>query len=106
MKKLLALIFVSLAVADVQAKEPKPQKLLFWPRMEYPVEARRQHMEGAGVYVLDVNKRGLVTAVHVAISSGHALLDQAAIDAFRKCRFKTPCAPRVKIPAHWSLSVR
>jgi TonB family protein len=106
MKARIVIFLVAFVCWTAQAKEQPPETMIFRTRIEYPLKARVAKMEGAGVYVLDVDNRGLVTAAHVAISSGHKLLDQAAIDAMLKFRFKPGGNARVKIPARWKLSDR
>jgi TonB family protein len=60
---------------------------------EYPLEARQRHATGAGIFVLRVQvKSGRVKEVEVARSTGHAILDAAAVKALKKWRFK-PGAP-------------
>lgn len=100
----VVLIFIGvLELHSASAKEKPPAKVLFKTRVEYPLEARRLRQEGSGIYVLDIDKRGNVTAVHVAISSGHRLLDNAALEAFRKFKFEPGTESRVKIPSNWTL---
>jgi TonB family protein len=61
----------------------------YTPKPEYPVEARVGHFTGAGIFVIVVHvNTGRVAEVHVARSTGHAILDQAAVRAFRQWRFK------------------
>lgn len=56
---------------------------------EYPFEARRQRMVGDGVFILDVNSQtGIVRSVRISKTTGHKLLDDAAMAALRKWRFK------------------
>jgi TonB family protein len=60
---------------------------------EYPLEARQRHATGAGIFVLRVQiKSGRVKEVEVARSTGHAILDAAAVKALRRWRFN-PGAP-------------
>lgn len=101
----LLLLFSFLVCRDLRA-DNQQATLIFRTRIEYPLEARKQRLQGAGTYVLDVDKRGNVSAVHVGISSGHRILDQAAMRSFKQFRFKLGTAPRVRIPARWSLSGR
>ena len=76
------------------------------PRIEYPLEARKKRMEGAGTYRLDIDERGYVTSVRVGASSGHKHLDQAAIAGLLKCRFKPGTVPLVGIRVLWQLPDR
>ena len=68
-------------------------------RPEYPYEARHRRMSGSGVALLDINKAtGRVTSVRMDPSTGHKLLDDAAMKAFRKWRFKPGTVSRVQAP--------
>lgn len=58
------------------------------PPPEYPSLARRQHWQGVVVISVRVAADGGVTSAVVARSSGHALLDAAAIKAVRDWRFR------------------
>ena len=80
--------------------------VIFAPKPEYPLEARAKHLGGSGVIMLDVNvETGQVTAARMSKSTGHALLDEAALNAFRRWRFKPgKVAPRVKIPITYTVS--
>jgi protein TonB len=57
------------------------------PPARYPVVARRRGLEGDTVLRLRVDERGAVAEVHVETSSGHPILDRAAMDAARAWRF-------------------
>lgn len=50
----------------------------------YPPEAVAQGLEGEVVLLLTLGDGGRVLVVEVARSSGHAILDQAALDAARR----------------------
>lgn len=54
---------------------------------EYPPAARRRQQEGTVVIAFACDERGVVTEVTVQRSSGHALLDAAAVAAVRLWRF-------------------
>lgn len=49
----------------------------------YPQSAVNQGIEGEVVLLLSLDSKGGIQAVEIAKSSGHALLDEAAIDAAR-----------------------
>jgi protein TonB len=61
--------------------------LTFGPRPAYPSEAVRRGEEGKVLCALHIDVRGTVTRVDVLRSSGHELLDHAAIDALMRWRF-------------------
>jgi TonB family protein len=70
---------------------PKPKRSPDWP-------------DGRGVFFLNVNNEtGEVKSVEVAQSTGHKVLDDSAVEAFQKWRFKPgTVAPKVKIPITFS----
>ncbi len=57
------------------------------PKPEYPMAARHRHLEGRLVLRVDVTESGDASAVAVSASSGHAMLDKAALDAVQAWRF-------------------
>ncbi len=58
------------------------------PLPDYPIEARKLHQQGTVVLSVLVNAQGIVETLAVKQSSGHALLDQAAIRGVKRWRFK------------------
>src|SRR6187549_3921175 len=61
------------------------ESLIFKPTVVYPYAARRDLLSGSGILVLDINSEtGEVIAVRMGKSTGHAILDKAATDTFRK----------------------
>jgi TonB family protein len=74
------------------------------PRPEYPLFARERHWTGAGVALLDIDERtGNVTAARMAATTGHQMLDDAALKAFRRWRFKAGTIKHVKIPIRYTM---
>uniref|UniRef100_UPI001E2FA5EB energy transducer TonB n=1 Tax=Roseomonas rosulenta TaxID=2748667 RepID=UPI001E2FA5EB len=55
---------------------------------DYPPESRRRGEEGVVRLALRVGSDGSVEAAEVAVSSGHPRLDQAAVEAARRWRFR------------------
>jgi TonB family protein len=70
---------------------------------DYPYAARDQHVEGSGLYRLNINPDGTVSSVTVLKSTGHMLLDQAAIHAFRQWRFRPGALRVLKIPINFTM---
>lgn len=70
----------------------------------YPYEARRSRITGSGVYELRIAKTGETTGIVIVKNSGHWLLDQAAMTAFIKWRFKPGEFLRVRIPVTWTMT--
>jgi protein TonB len=55
---------------------------------DYPFEARSRHREGTGWFRLELRPDGSVATVKVMQSTGTPMLDQSAIAAFQRWRFK------------------
>ena len=83
-------------------------KLLYLPEPEYPELARKAQIEGDVELLLKIDEKGNVIGVRVA-KSVHPLLDQAAIKAAWKARFKPakqrdkPVAVMVRITVRFRL---
>jgi protein TonB len=72
----------------------------------YPAEARRRHLEGLVVLQVAVSARGTPDSVAVLKSSGHALLDDAALAAVRLWRFEPATRGGIAVPAPAEVPVR
>ncbi len=76
----------------------------------YPGLARKRGYEGTTVLRVLVNEKGMVGKVRVATSSGHGILDKAAVAAVKRWSFAPgvnnglPIAMWVMVPVHFSLS--
>lgn len=57
------------------------------PKPEYPPLARRRQWEGRVILKVRVLAAGTVAAISVETSSGHEILDEAALEAVRRWRF-------------------
>jgi TonB family protein len=67
---------------------PDKAHALFTVTPRYPYEARAHHITGWGVCILHVDRAsGTVTRVTFDKSTGHKILDDAAIEAFLQWRF-------------------
>ncbi|MDW8123587.1 MAG: TonB family protein [Geminicoccaceae bacterium] len=79
------------------------------PLPHYPAAARRRGIEGTVVLEVAVSPAGLPEEVVVARSSGSRLLDEAALEAVRRWRFRParragePVAGRVAVPITFRL---
>jgi periplasmic protein TonB len=79
------------------------------PAPRYPEEARQAKQEGVVVLVARVAPSGTADAVSVKASSGYSLLDDAALKAVQKWKFKPakvgkmPVASQVEIPVRFQL---
>lgn len=75
------------------------------PRPEYPYEARSRHVTGSGVCVVTVDtSSGAVTDASMAQSIGNPILDNSAMSAFRRWRFKPGTVSKVKIPITFTMT--
>lgn len=80
------------------------------PKPVYPMEARRQHLEGMVVLKVFVSAEGMAEKVRVERSSGHGVLDDSALSAVREWRFipakrgDSPEAGWATVPINFSLS--
>jgi TonB family protein len=75
------------------------------PAPEYPFEARRANITGSGVVVLRVDPAtGLVTNAQMAQSTGSPILDDAALSAFRRWRFKPGTIRGARLPITFTMS--
>ncbi len=65
----------------------------------YPREARRRSLEGVAVVEMEVDDTGRVARVRLVQSSGHACLDEAALEAAREWRFIPARQDGIPVPA-------
>lgn len=76
------------APKGLQASNPAPAIGANNPRPNYPELARKRGQEGVVRIRCQVDAAGTVSAANVAVSSGHKLLDDAALKTVYKWRFK------------------
>jgi len=80
------------------------QSIISSKRPDYPIEARRARLSGAGVFVLNVDKRtGVVTSVDIETSTGSKVLDGYATTAFNTWRFKPGVFLQVRMPSAFNM---
>jgi len=90
-------------VASVPKMEPAMIKTYVGP--EYPYEARRRRLQGTGLLLIEINgATGEVIGANMAVSTGHPMLDRAAVTAFRQWRFKPGTPKQIKTPITFTLS--
>lgn len=100
------------AVAPVEAAPPQPAsapkiipasavQYLDAPPPEYPRLSKRDRESGRSLLRVLIDERGLPAQVQVHRSSGHARLDDAALAAVKKWRFK-PYAENGVATAGWA----
>src|SRR6266496_2697201 len=78
--------------------------VIYGPRPQYPYEARVKRPTGHGIVWLYVDPgTGYVTSARMLPSTGHKILDDAALDAFRQSRFKPNAVAKVRMPITFTL---
>jgi TonB family protein len=101
-----AIVFALLALAHhVNAETPVAPSALHlvhkvYPR--YPYAARDQHLEGSGLFQLQLRPDGIVRSVVILKSTGHVMLDDAAVAALRQWQF-AGAVHDVKVPINFSM---
>ena len=86
------------AVADTNSPHGKALAV-YAPRPKYTREWAEKGIVGEGVAILTVDRAtGVVTEAHMAKSTGHKVLDDSALEAFRQWRFRPGTVSHVRIP--------
>ena len=76
---------------------------IYTPPPDYPLEARQRRLTGRGMVLVEVDKKtGYVVAGRMLKSTGHTILDNAALRAFKLWRFKPGTVERVRMPIHFT----
>jgi TonB family protein len=74
------------------------------PKPEYPIEARRRHLTGKGIYQLTISENtGEVLSVDVITSAGYPILDRAAVKTLKLWKFRPHAVTRAKVPITFSM---
>ena len=89
-------------VPDLSAAEAR-RITVSTPQPDYPYDARRNRIEGRGVFKLVLTKAGEVGSIQVLKSTGSKILDDAAEKALRQWRFKPGIVQRVNVPINFVL---
>jgi TonB family protein len=90
------------ALGEPSAQVVTKADTLVTVRPQSPYEARSRHITGSGVCHLTVRPDGRVEHAEMHPSTGSRVLDEAALDAFRKWRFVPGRVHKVKIPVSFS----
>jgi protein TonB len=78
--------------------------LISGPPPEYPIEARRRHFAGKGVFQLTVSEdTGEVVSVTVLTSTGYPMLDHSATKALKRWKFRPRTLSSVTVPITFSI---
>src|SRR5438874_7700922 len=73
------------------------------PTPKYPSEARRRHITGKGFFHLHVSREtGDVTSVEILESTGHRILDDAAVETLKRWKFRPHTVIGIKVPINFS----
>jgi TonB family protein len=99
---LLVCISATVGAKDLTPAQRAHKTAIYAARPDYPLEARRRHLTGAGVFAMHVRPDGTVSRVSVIRSTGHAILDKAAIDAFIQWRFWPGTVSIVRTPIRFT----
>jgi TonB family protein len=90
--------------ADVHTLKEAEAAAIHHPHPDYPLEARRQHLSGRGIVVGAVDqKTGKLESLKMEQSTGHALLDDAILRAFRQWNFKPGTIRRFHVPVSYNM---
>ena len=77
---------------------------IYAPRPPYPLEGRKRHLTGSGTVLLQVDeKTGYVISGRILQSTGHVILDNAALSAFTRWRFRPGTVRQVRMPFNYTL---
>ncbi len=102
-----ALTLAPALIAAAQVKVSSGGAAIHTPKPEYPAAALQRGLAGNGTVLMSVDRKsGRVTAVQVLQTTGHKILDEAAIQSFRQWRFKPGEAAKVKMPISFTLPPR
>ena len=94
----VVIVILLLSVVARGDSRPAKHRVLYAPRPEYPLAARKRHWTGAGAFACNIRSNGTVASADVLRSTGHQMLDQAAITALRQWRFQPGDMKLVKVP--------
>jgi TonB family protein len=103
---LAATLFLNVACSgDAQTPNSAHAKhpVLYAPPPKYPFAARARHLTGAGVFACNLRQDGTVASVDIVKSTGHDSLDDAAISALRRWKFKPGGAHVVRVPLAFTI---
>jgi protein TonB len=74
------------------------------PKPRYPVIARQQGWQGTTLLRVEIRPDGRPGKIEVAQSSGHEVLDSAAVEAVRSARFQADANVWVEVPISFRLN--
>jgi TonB family protein len=94
------------APTDPQALKKAEAVAIHHPHPDYPLEARRLHLTGRGIVLGIVDtKTGQLKSVKMEHSTGHAILDDAVLRAFRQWTFRPGTIRQFRIPVMYTMTL-
>ena len=98
---ILGSLLVGLAMSTPAqiAQDVAPKKRISAPAPKLVRDKHGRYLTGSGVAVAEVDTRtGYVKSLRMQKSTGHPELDQSALNAFRRWRFKPGTVHEVRLP--------
>ena len=89
----------------VEGEVQRPE-LLHSVQPAYPESARKEKLEGITVVKTVIDEQGTVRDPEIATSSGHEVLDRAAVDAVSQWKFKPATLKGKPVAVVYSITVR
>ena len=92
------------APTDADALKRAEAAAINHPRPDYPLEARRLRLTGRGIVAGIVDpKTGQLKSLKMERSTGHAILDDAVLRAFRQWTFRPGTIREFRIPVTYTM---
>ncbi len=76
------------------------------PDPQYPLQALRRRLQGVAQILVEVDSQGKVVTARVTQTSGHGILDRAALDAVKKWTFLPALENGVAVPGATVIPIR
>src|SRR5947209_14263025 len=103
---LIILLLGFVSVVTTVGQTPLPSPRVFAPKPRYLDAWARKGITGKGVALLKVDKNGYVVDARMLKSTGHKILDDSALEAFRKWHFMPgKFAPEVRVPIEFKTTL-
>ena len=91
----------------VLSDEQVKKATISMPKPDYPLEARRRHLTGRGIYQLTISDNtGEVLSVEIITSAGYPILDRSAVKTLKVWKFRAHAVTRAKVPITFSMPTR
>ena len=89
---------------DADALKRAEAAAIHHPHPDYPLEARRLRLTGRGIVLGIVDpKTGQLTSLTMEKSTGHTMLDDAVLRAFRQWTFRPGTIRQFRIPVTYTM---